>query len=354
MKYRHESDLSKASTIPSTWYTDPIYQKREFEEIFLKGWNYVGRRADLIEPGSYFTSQIANENILVVLDEHRKVRAFSNVCRHRAGPLATSGKGCFTNKQIKCLYHNWTYSLNGDLKNTPEFQGVEDFNKDANGLFEFQVEVWGPLIFAAHRPQMSFEQYIGNIPNEIDYIDLSKLKFHATKDYHVEANWKVYVDNYLEGYHLPAVHPDLCKELNYSEYKVETSRWYSTQIAPSKEDAILYGSGDKPGAHYYWLFPNLMFNIYQGLLQTNLVIPVTPDQCIVRFDWFFMGDKYEEVNSRFENLLKFSDQLQDEDAFICGAIQKNLSSRFYLQGRFSVKRENGVHHFHGLLAEFLS
>ena len=350
MDYDFNPDLSQAQTIPSTWYQGPESLLREQEKIFSRSWIFVGRSEQVAKAGDYFTTRIGEENLVIVRDTENTLRAFFNVCRHRAGPLA---KGAGNSRSLRCHYHGWTYGLDGSLQSVPEFQGVQNFDVKNCKLPRVQVRVWGPLVFAAIHPSMSFEEFVGTAPDDLKNCHLEGMKFFTSKDYLVHANWKVYVDNYLEGYHLPSVHPSLCRELDYKNYRVDTFRWYSTQDAPPRETAELYAGGDRPGAYYYWMFPNLMFNIYQGMLQTNLVLPVSADETIVRFEWFLREDQYEEVAKKMPDLMKFSDLVQEEDREICEIVSQNLKSNSYSQGRYSVKRENGVHHFHGLIAEML-
>ena len=169
----------------------------------------------------------------------------------------------------------------------------------------------------------------------------------------IECNWKVYVDNYLEGYHLPAAHPSLFRELDYAQYRVDTFRHYSSQIAPIRARDTgaprrYEFTDDNRSALYYWIFPNFMLNVYPDNLSSNLILPLGPDRTLTIFEWFSYGGEVEQAT------IDFSDEIQQEDIRICESVQKGLRSSNYQQGRFSVKRENGVHHFHGLLWEHLS
>lgn len=351
MDFKFDPDLSTASTMPSGWYTEPEFLKKDHRKVFDATWHLLGRRDLLKKTGDFITAKMGLENVVVVRNPEGKLNGFVNVCRHRAGPLAV---GTGNAKLLRCLYHSWTYDLEGKLCGAPELQGVRNFNQDECTLPRIQIETWGPFVFGSLRPKMSFHELVGKIPDEVAYLKLEQMKYYTTKIYPVAANWKVYVDNFLEGYHLPSVHPDLCKELDYANYVVNTFRWYSNQDSPPKSSAKLYAGSEKPGAHYYWIFPNLMFNIYQGMLQTNIVIPTGPDTCDVRFDWYLRDDvpgSYEKIAKKMPDLIQFSDQIQEEDAMICAKIQENLKSSTYRNGRFSVKRENGVHHFHGLVSE---
>jgi choline monooxygenase len=341
--FTFESQLARASTIPARWYTDPAVLAAESRSVFGRTWQAVGRAADVAAPGSYLAGEITGEPILVTRDPDGVLRAFSNVCRHR-GSLLAEGHG--QAPVIRCPYHAWTYSLDGRLFGQPEFEGVEDWERSQICLPQFQVETWGPFVFVnqdPHAPPLA--EVLGAIPREAAEIGcrMDQLRFSARRDYVIECNWKVYIDNYLEGYHLPAAHPSLFKALDYAQYRVETFPWYSSQIAPLRTP-----NGEDARAAYYWLFPNFMLNVYPDNMSSNLILPVGPNRTLTIFEWLSYGGA--EVS---QSTIDFSDEIQQEDIKICESVQRGLHSRNYSQGRFSVKRENGVHHFHGLLAQFL-
>lgn len=344
-EFHFEPHLSKASTLPSSWYQQPDFYARELRNLWPSTWQLVARQDQLAQDGCYVTVRVGFENVVVV-NSDGVIKAFSAVCRHRAGAVAS---GCGKTTRLICQYHNWMYSLDGKLINAPEFNGVENFKKEDVALPPWQVGQWGPLIFVARQPLMSFAEFMGKIPGELEYFSPAHVVHAKTKDYPVRCNWKVYVDNYLEGYHLQAVHPELSRELDYGRYEVVTHKWYSSQQAPAKNTAQFYADGNTPGAHYFWLYPNLMLNIYQGLIQTNVVIPIDNESCVVRFEWYIKNG--EMTSEKLDELVQFSDLIQEQDRLICESVQQNLASQDYSQGRYSVRRENGVHHFHGLLAE---
>jgi choline monooxygenase len=183
------------------------------------------------------------------------------------------------------------------------------------------------------------------------------------REYVIECNWKVYIDNYLEGYHLPIAHPGLFRELDYDAYRVETFRWYSKQHAPIRElkpgeelgrDRRYMRSPDgEEDALYYWLFPNTMFNIYQDNLSSNVVLPLGPERTLTIFEWFFAEPGTGEGWESMQQTIAFSDEIQQEDIVLCEQVQRGLRSRAYDTGRFSARRENGVHHFQSLVREAL-
>lgn len=341
-----DKNLATAETLPSACYTAPSFLETEKQKVFWKSWQMVGNIAQVSEPGTYFTVDLLGQPLLIVRTKEKGIKAFHNVCRHRASVVAT-GAGCA--KVFQCPYHGWTYDLEGKLQGQREFEGVENWDKAKNGLPEVRLESWGPLLFAnLEAVGPSLAEMISGIPEAVSQagIDLASYRFLVRKEYVVECNWKVYVDNYLEGYHIPLVHPALHRLLDYSRYEVKTHRYYSNQLGPLREGAET--------ALYYWLFPNFMINVYPDNMSTNLILPMGPERTLTIFEWFLPPQKPGAARTSMEATMAFSDQVQVEDIAICESVQKGLRSVSYERGRYCVKRENGVHHFHQLLGEFLS
>jgi choline monooxygenase len=361
--------LECAETLASRFYTDPAVLALEKERIFRRTWQLVGTLAQpcgernglpltISDPETFFTFDLAGEPIVIVRDASGTLRAFSNVCCHRAGPIA-QGSGC--RKIFNCAYHGWTYTLDGRLIGTPEVDGVEFFDRSTMGMFPLRCETWQQFIFvnfAQAGPSLS--EYLGNIPELARQFSFSGLQLAERRDYIVHCNWKVYVDNYLEGYHIPIVHPGLMREIDYPRYHCETFRYHSQQLGPVKDvrpgdtHERIYAPGTGLNeALYFWLFPNLMLNIYPDNISMNLIVPLAHDKTLTIFEWFFHHADSPQVRERAAKAIAFSDEVQQEDVYICEAVQRGLNSATYDRGRYSVKRENGVHHFHLLLAEFL-
>jgi len=350
-EYLFDERLAFAATLPSRWYTDPSIFEEEKKKIFGCTWQFVGRARQVVAPGDYFTAEIGDEPIIVVRGADKRLRAFSNVCRHRAGPVATGEGNC---KAFRCGYHGWVYALDGRLVGTPEFDGVERWSKEENSLPEFKVETWGGLVFVnLDTDCMTLAETLGDLPARVGQFSPEGLPLAARKEWYVQCNWKVYVDNYLEGYHIPIVHPALNRMLDYRQYHIETKRYYSIQHSPIKaaRGAQLIQNAVEEEARYFWIFPNLMLNFYPDNYSTNLVIPLGPERTLTVFEWYFREPENPEVKENVRRSVEFSEEIQLEDIRICEAVQRGLRSRTYTSGRYSVKRENGVHHFHGLLAE---
>jgi choline monooxygenase len=364
----HEQ-IECAQTLASHFYTDAAILAVERARIFQRTWQLVGTLTHacgevngaartIADPESYFTAEVVGEPIVVVRDKQGTLRAFSNVCRHRAGPIAL-GSGC--KNVLRCQYHGWTYTLDGKLIGTPDVEGVEFFDRSTMGMVPLRVETWEQFIFvnfdAAARP---LGEFLGQIPQQAAGFEFAGLQCAERRDYVIDCNWKVYVDNYLEGYHIPIAHPGLMKEIDYANYRTDTFRYHSQQFAPIR--AMKEGDSAKrfyaPGgglqeALYFWVFPNLMLNIYPDNISTNVIVPLSQDKTLTIFEWFFHDVKSSQSQERIARAIAFSDEVQQEDIMLCTNVQKGLRSATYDRGRYSVKRENGVHHFHMLLGEFL-
>lgn len=351
--YKFDSRLAFGATLPSAWYFDAEMLAQEQRQIFAGTWQLVGRLEQLTQIGSYFTATIGYEPIVVVRGKDGQIRAFSNVCRHRAGAVAV---GTGQRSSLQCNYHGWTYSLEGKLRQTPEFEGVECFNKADVCLPEFRVETWGNLVFAnINLNAPALKDYLADLPSLINQDKITDYRWTVRKDWQLDCNWKVYVDNYLEGYHIPIVHPGLNRELDYNQYRTETKRYYSIQHTPIKPvvGGRLVQTPESDQAQYFWIFPNLMLNVYPDNYSTNLIVPISPTRTLTIFEWFFKNPTDPQIEAEVARVVGLSDEVQYEDIAICETVQRNLQSSTYTSGRYSVKRENGVHHFHSLMAEFL-
>jgi choline monooxygenase len=350
--YRAENPLEKASTIPSPWYFDARIARIETEQVFAHTWQVAGRVDQVREKGQFFTAQLGDEPIVVARGEDGVLRAFYNVCRHHAAAVVTESQGCA--KQFRCPYHGWTYGNDGALKGMVEFEGVCDFERTKNGLIPVAVDTWENFVFVnldgAAGP---LKDFLANVPELVAPLRLKeKLNFFDRRVYTLNCNWKVYVDNYLDGgYHVPHAHKGLSSVIEYTNYTIENFARACLQSSPLSSDAKSekgVAATRQGRAFYLWLYPNFMINAYEGVMDTNLVLPLAVDKCAVVFDYYF-GDVSKKTLKRNQASIKVSEKVQDEDMAICDAVQKGLASRAYLAGRLSVRREAGEHLFHRLL-----
>ena len=340
--------LERAHTIPNTWYTDPAVLAVERTAVFGRSWQCVGRAEQVAAPGQFLTADIAGEPVLVIRGEDGELRGFFNVCRHRAAPLLSEPSGCVG--KLRCRYHGWTYDLAGRLRGTPEFDGVCDFDKDANGLVPVGgVAVAGPFVWVHLSPPERFvtDEYAQFFARS----NFDGLQYHSSSSYTLNCNWKVYVDNYLDGgYHVNTVHPALAGVIDYKQYRTELFDKCNVQTSPLTPGDGAVGATRTGDAAYWWLYPNFMVNLYAGVMDTNLVLPLDQDRCRVIFDFYFDADATSDF---IRDSVSVANTVQDEDVLICEQVQRGLRSRSYTTGRFSVKREAGGYHFHRLLGAAL-
>jgi choline monooxygenase len=332
----------------------------ECRTVFARSWQMVGRLDQLQNPGQYVTAVIAGEPIVVVRGSDRVLRGFFNVCLHHAAAVMTEPEG--TAPSLRCPYHGWTYSLAGELKGAPDFAGVCNFDRAANGLVPVETAVWEQWVFvrlesgtgdAAQDPQAALESFLGpDLINQVRPLGLDQLHWLERRHYTFDCNWKVFVDNYLDGgYHVPHLHKGLDSVLDYSNYMVENGDHFCLQWSPLVSAGAEAATGAvRKGerALYYWLYPNFMINWYEGVMDTNLVLPHGVDKTEVIFDFYF-PDVSVTALERNRASIDVGQRIQDEDVGICKSVQGGLNSRAYKAGRLSVRREAGEHLFHRLL-----
>ena len=350
--YNPDAPLAEASTPPSSWYVDPRILDLELRTVFARSWQVVGRAEQVREPGQYITCKLAREPILVVRGNDGVLRGFFNVCRHHAATVMTKPEG--RTQTFRCPYHGWTYNLDGALIVTPEFAGVRNFNRSANGLVPVQTAIWEGLVFVKLVSEgPSLEGFLGvDLAQRIRQLSLEKLRWMERRTYTLNCNWKVFVDNYLDGgYHVPHIHGGLNSVLDPAKYTIETGERFCLQSSPIStvkpdEQTAAVRKGDR--AFYYWIYPNLMINWYEGVMDTNLICARGVDRTEVIFDFYF-SDISEAARERNFASINVSERIQAEDVAICESVQRGLASRAYTTGRLSVRREAGEHLFHRLL-----
>ncbi len=352
-----DSDISQAWSIPAPFYTDAEVCAQENERIFARTWQVVGRRDQLSKPGDFFTAEIMGEPLLLVRGAQGELRGFYNVCRHRAGPPA---EGCGSRKLFRCAYHGWTYGLDGALISAPEFEGQPGFDPREFTLTPVRAEEWSNLILVnLDSGAEPLVKTLGQLAKQSERFGFAGMKLFERRTYNMKCNWKTYVDNYLEGYHLPSVHPGLNWELDYNAYTVEPYARHVRQFSPIRGaqpgDATprrYQEAADDLTTDYFWVFPNWMLNCYPDNVSLNIVVPVSADRSLAIFEWYLPEKDLGSAAAKAS--VQFSDQIQVEDVGICETVQKNLHSRSYQRGRYSIKQETGVHAFHRMYAEVMN
>src|SRR5437763_2422550 len=328
--------VGKSWTLPADVYLDPAVLEREKQSLFGRTWQIVGRRDQVTNPGDYFTAELTGEPLLIVRGADGVVRGFYNVCRHRAGPPA---EGCGSRKVFRCGYHGWTYSLDGRLLNAPEMDDTVNFDHSEFGLQPVPIGEWGAWVFVNLDPRTdALLPRLRELPQQAAKYELGNLKLAERREYRMECNRKVYIDNYLEGYHLPSVHAGLNRELDYGQYVTETFERHSRQSSPirgpqnesSGSRRYSNAAGDT-SAEYFWIYPNWMLNCYPDNVSLNIIVPISADRTLAIFEWYFPQEMLAgEVPA---TTVKFSDEIQIEDGRICEVVKRNLKTPSDTRGR---------------------
>ncbi len=353
--YDDTAPIERAWTIPAAWYTDSRIAELERRTVWSRTWQMVGRAAQVAAPGEFVTAEVAGEPVIVVRGADGVLRGFFNVCRHHAAAVLTAP--CGKVDRLRCPYHGWTYDLAGQLRGVPELDGVRDFDRAAMGLAPVAVDTWEGLVFVHLDPDpVPLAAYLGELVGQVAPLGLGELAFCERREYTLACNWKVFVDNYLDGgYHVPHLHPSLNSILTYTDYTIENFERFCVQASPIEAGGDPATAAVRHGrALYYWIYPNLMLNWYEGHLDTNLVLPLGVDRTKVVFEFFFapaVGDAARAA--AHAQSIAVAERIQHEDVAICESVQRGLLSRAYRAGRLSVRREAGEHLFHRLLARDL-
>jgi choline monooxygenase len=350
--YNDQSPLAESYTIPAAWYVDERIASLERQRVFGGTWQVVARLDQVQRAGQFVTTQLAGEPLVVVRSTEGHLRAFYNVCRHHAAAVVTEVEGSAS--ILRCPYHGWSYGLDGSLKGAPEFEGVCSFDRAQNGLVPVQCAAWEQFVFVNLDPTAApLADFLGGLVGRVTPLNLAGLHFFERRAYSLGCNWKVFVDNYLDGgYHVPHLHKGLNSVLEYKQYTIENEDRYCLQSSPmvaSDEDAATSATRQGDRAWYFWQYPNYMINLYRGYMDTNLVLPGGVDRCKVIFDFYF-DDVSETAAERNRQSIAVGERVNDEDVGICESVQRGLHSRAYGAGRLSVRREAGEHLFHRLLA----
>ena len=345
-RFDPELPIERAWTPPSSWFTSPEIHALELEAVLAGTWQPVARIERLREPGDYVSGCLAGEPWVVVRGDDGELRAFHNTCRHKGREVV---QGCGNAAQLVCGYHAWTYDLLGRLRSAPSTAGIEAFERESMSLAPLALETWGLWVFVnLDRSAAPLAGRVAELDARLPAADWQRLRFVDQRTWTLECNWKVYVDNYLDGgYHIPHMHPSLDAQIDMSNYRTELFAECSIQSSSPAADGN-ERIGD--GALYGWIYPNFMLNRYGPCLDTNYVLPLGPDRCQVLYDFFFTETEGPDARAFIEQSIEQSALTQREDIAICESVQTGLRSSGYDRGRYAPRVETGEHHFHRLLA----
>ncbi len=335
-------------TLPAQDYLSDEQHQIDLDRVLRHSWQVIGHVSQFSDETTVIEMSLLDHSVLLSRDPQGQIHVFHNVCRHRAGPLRQCpGRS----SRIRCRYHGWSYGLDGQLLTAPEMDTTEGFDVADYRLHPVRHALWQGFIFASLSNDIApLDEYLDGLGEVIAPIDVASFSYHHRDEYLIDCNWKVYMDNYLEGYHIPHIHPELNRMIDYRSYNTEMKPWYSYQFSPLEQDDGLYGAGQ---VHYVTLFPNTMLNVYPSRLQTNSVIPLAHDRCRVVFDYYYQEPDHPKTREMIQKDVAFSDSVQQEDIDICLRVQRGLESGAYEKGPLSARREKGVIHYQQLYRQAL-
>jgi choline monooxygenase len=355
-----DEDIRKARTLPSSIYFDPKVYEESKNRVFARSWQPVAEAARLKAPGHVLPVTLLDgsisEPLVVTRDADGTAHCLSNVCTHR-GTLVVEGEGHL--QTLRCRYHGRRFDLNGCLRSAPGFEDAQDFPTREDDLPSLALHEWGPLFFTSLDPMCDFEKWIRPIKERVDWMHPERFVLHEeySSEYKVPANWALYCDNYLEGFHVPYVHAaSLGGKLDLDEYSTELFDWSNVQVAVARGGEPSFDlprghpdEGRQIAAWYFWLFPNIMLNFYPWGLSLNVVQPLGPTRTRVLFR-SYVSDESKISEGAGADLHRV--EMEDEE--IVESAQKGVQASLYDRGRYSPAHEKGPHHFHRLLSRALT
>ncbi|MBZ0112346.1 MAG: aromatic ring-hydroxylating dioxygenase subunit alpha [Thermoanaerobaculia bacterium] len=356
---RIDSDIRHAETLPGAFYGHREWHQRSVDRVFARSWQFLGREELVRVPGQVHPTLLLegclDEPILLTRDRDDVLHCLSNVCTHRAN-LVCDGATVAAN--LRCRYHGRRFGLDGQFLSMPEFEDVEGFPCKSDSLPRLPFGSWRGFLFAGVAPPTALDLLTREMESRIGWLPIEEASLDPkrSRDYVVDANWALYCDNYLEGFHIPYVHNSLAAALDYGDYRTELFEGGVLQvgIAEGGEDLFALPEsspdfGQKIAAYYFWLFPNTMFNVYPWGISVNVVRPLAVDRTRVSF-LAYVWDSERLDRGAGSGL----DRVEREDEAVVEGVHKGARSRLYTRGRYSPTRETGLHHFHRMLVEQLA
>ncbi|MBC8046773.1 MAG: Rieske 2Fe-2S domain-containing protein [Fimbriimonadaceae bacterium] len=353
-----DKNIRTASTPEGKFYCSEENYQLAIENVFARTWHWIGDKSTFPENNYLYPVWLLNgclnEPLLISIDANNKMQCVSNVCTHRGFVLVETP---VKTSVIRCRYHGRCFSAEGKFMSMPEFDEAENFPTRMDDLTQLNLEEWAGVFFTGIFPLVSFEEVMKPVNERLNWFPYGDLKYSAehSKDYDINANWALYCDNYLEGFHIPFVHKSLNKVIDYGNYETHLFPYCNLQLGIAKENEMIFdlpeGSpdyGKNVAAFYWWVFPNMMLNFYPWGLSINIVQPKGVDKTTVSFKTYISDiSKFNQGAGSDLNRV----ELEDEE--VVESVQRGLRSRLYFRGRYSPKMEKGVHHFHQLMQQYM-
>lgn len=322
-------------------YATPQTFFDERERIFSRTWQLIGPVSAVGEPGQYAATEIAGLKIFVLRGRDGALRAFRNVCRHRGARLLEEGTGrC---GPIRCPYHNWAYGDDGSLVNAPWFGDDPGFRKEDWPLESISVREWRGLLFAAIAPEQDLEAQLGEFVAELAEEPIETYKPVREERLVFDANWKIYTDNFVEGYHIPGIHPGFFAAIDFEQFKTTAHDGFVRMTAPPRGNLFYRGK-------WLWSWPNWTLSLFEGGMNTSRINPLGHQRTELIYNFYFADPSEDSV---IEDTIARNLAVVREDFEICIETHKNYATNAYSAGPLSPRHEAGVAYFQGKLKESL-
>jgi choline monooxygenase len=340
-----QRDASLAFTLPATWYHAPDIHERERQAIFRREWIWIGREDQLRNPGDYLATDIVGWRVFAIRDRDGNLRAFHNVCRHRAGPLVEDGAGrCDV---LRCRYHGWIYDTAGHLRRTPYFGEPADFDKTAFSLFPVRVATWRGFVFVNLDENAGpLEASLGDLVRETADYPIEDFQFVHQEVFDMNCNWKTYTDNFVEGYHIPGIHPAFHAVIDFDKFTAEGRNRTVVMMAPQKDGSFYGGT-------WLWRYPNMTLSVFPDGMNISRIMPLGAGRTRQIYNFLFR-DISAAAAAKNRDTIERNCAVIREDFGICETAQANLEGGVYERGPLSPRQEDGVRYFHELLRESLA
>jgi choline monooxygenase len=333
-----------AFTLPADWYHRPDIYERERQAVFRREWIWLGREDQLRSPGDYVAVEYAGWRLFAVRGREGELRAFHNVCRHRGAPLLEAGAGrCDV---LRCPYHGWTYDTAGRLRATPHFGSAAGFDRADYGLLPIHVATWRGFVFVnLDDDPHPLAEGLGDLVAETASYPLEDYRFVHAESFEMDCNWKVYTDNFVEGYHIPGIHPDFHALIDFSKFTTEGRNRTVIMQAPQKDGAFYGGT-------WLWRYPGMTLSTFPGGMNISRIVPMGPRRMRQEYNFLFADTSPEALARHRETIERNCDVIR-QDFAICEGTQANLEAGIFDRGPLSPRHEQGVRYYHDLLRQAL-
>jgi choline monooxygenase len=352
-----KASLDAGYALPSGWYTDKALFEVERAAVLRKAWHYAGHTGELVNIGDQLVCRVAGIPVVLVRDETNTIRGFVNICRHRAHQVVLHNQN---QKSMQCLYHGWTYGLDGQLRAAPRSKAEPCFENGEFPLVPVQVAQWGPTLWVStDRDAPPFEEWTQGLQQTVaKHLDPSRYRYGGlTRTFRIRANWKVFMDNAIECYHCATCHPTLARALEMDIAKHQLSvggRNWVTTVIPFRQPRDASARTTVPLYYFHWIFPTSYFQYTDdgSGFDIGSVNVIGPDEIEFRAVFFVPNDMPEaEASARMARYAE--DPVVGEDIGICERVQEAHEAGLVPPGRLLLNSEWHIQHFQKVIVDMM-